>query len=807
MTNSPKLEECSKSRNNKRLLLLVFKRGSIAASTILLIGIAGGAWRLWTFIHKELVPFASSNLTSTLNRPVELGGVKDFSLSGVRFGASAIPATSTDPDRATIESVEVGFDPLQLLFHHNLKLDVTLVNPDVYIEQDTQGRWLTTSIKQGKPGAIKTDLEQIRFRDGKLILLSRRIEGPKNTPTPVAIAQIDGTAKLLEKNRLIKFDLEGRPINGGIFSLAGDLRLGGGNIQEAKLKVQGRDLFAADITHIIKLPLVLASGRAKGDLQIHLRQEQLPLIDGTASIQGVTAQIPRMPLPFVNAQGNLGFQGTETRLDNVSGGYGKIPLVAQGTIDQKAGFKLAAVVPMVTVANAQETLKIKSPVPLAGELKADLQLTGAITKPLLLGTVATLKPAQIDKVDFENIRSQFQFSPSASVVTLKNIQGKPKLGGEVTGSGTVKLGQEAQLNFNLAAKNVPGDAIALIYDIKPTFQINTLSATAQLTGSPGNVQTVVQFRAPQATYPATGEVVVAPDSKLSFRNLALSVGGGRVQAYGNLANQRFSFSAQANNVQIEPFVDGKQLENVSLKGTEFNGSLILKGTSSPFKLETIDTKDGGVKIGGGTVAVSNIQLQEQNFSAQLVANGVRLSRILKQYPPVLRAPLAGTFQIAGNRDNFSLKTLQGIGEARLAVGGGIVTAKNIQLANGVYQAKLLVNDANVQELAQIPKQIQGQLTGDFNVAGTVDSFQLPAIQATGQARLAVGKGIVTASNIQLANGIYRTQLQTNNVPLQRLAQIPKQFYGNFNGQFNVAGSVESFKTGNCPSYRSGTVEC
>jgi translocation and assembly module TamB len=446
-----------------------------------------------------------------------------------------------------------------------------------------------------------------------------------------------------------------------------------------------------------------------------------------------------------------------------------------------------------------------------------------------LGTVTTLKSAQIDKVDFENIRSKFEFSPTTSVVTLKDIQGKPKLGGEVTGSGTVKLGQEAQLNFNLTAKNVPGDAIALVYDIKPTFQINTLSATAQLTGSPGNVQTVVQFQAPQATYPGTGELVVAPDSKLSFRNVALSVAGGTVQVYGNLANQRFSAVAQANGVQVEPFVDQKQLENVSLKGAEFNGSLIIKGTSaatltldkcgqpstkkvvlifrspkhgcphlstknpSPFQLETIDIKDGGVKIAGGTVAVSNIQLQEQNFSAQLVANGIRLSQILKQYPPVLQAPLAGTFQIAGNRDNLSLKTLQGTGEAHLTVGGGTVTAKNIQLKNGVYQTKLLVNHANVQELAQIPKQIQGQLTGDFNVVGTVDSFQLPAIQATGQARLAVGKGIVTASNIQLANGIYQTQLQTTNVPLQRLAQIPKQFYGNLNGQFNVAGSVESLK--------------
>ncbi|MEC4818629.1 MAG: hypothetical protein SAK29_35950, partial [Scytonema sp. PMC 1069.18] len=172
MTNACNPQHHSKLPFRKRKWLLVLSRGGIAIGGLLVVGITGGAWRLWNFIHKDLVPIAESSLTTTLNRPVELGKVKDFSLTGVKFGASAIPATPTDHDRATVEMVEVGFNPLQLLFNRRLKLDVTLVNPDVYIDRDKQGRWIVTTIAPpSEGGAIKTELENLRFRNARLVLV------------------------------------------------------------------------------------------------------------------------------------------------------------------------------------------------------------------------------------------------------------------------------------------------------------------------------------------------------------------------------------------------------------------------------------------------------------------------------------------------------------------------------------------------------------------------------------------------------------------------------------------------------------
>ncbi|MEH2229289.1 MAG: translocation/assembly module TamB domain-containing protein [Nostoc sp.] len=826
----------SPSPIRKRLWLLVLSRGSITLGGLLLLGVIVGIWRLWTFVQTELTPLAQQSLTTTLNRPVNLGRVTQFSLTGVQFGASAIPATPTDPDRATVESVEVGFDLLQLIFNRHLKLDVTLVNPDIYIDQDDQGRWVSTTItSSGGSSAIKTDLDYLRFRNAKLALMpdegaeeqggSTSLRDAARTATlsdrgaegqggkgeypnsnsvsaqrpatanntqhlPVLFSQLNGSAQLLANNQFIRFEVGGQADSGGNISIQGETR---SKVLAGTFQVQAQDFLAENITRLIKLPINLQAGRANGDLLIRLTPGQQTLLFGNATVQGVTLQIPKVPQLLSNSQGNLHFQGTELQLNNVTSNYGKIPLVATGIVDTQAGLKLAARVNAVSLANAQETLKVKLPVPIAGQVQASLQITGSTKEPILSGSVATIQTARIDKVDFNSISSKFELATSSSLITLKDIQGKAKVGGEITGAGTIRLGKNPRLDLNFAAKNVPGDAIAKVYETTPTFQIGNVSGTAQLTGAPTNVQTVVQFQAPNGTYPGTGEVAIAPNRQVSFRNVALNVSGGTVRATGSYANERWQAVAVSSGVKLESFVDKSQLQNVSLAGAQFNGRLLLSGSTAPFEIATIRSDGAGVQIGGGTVAVSNIQLQDQSFSAQLVANGVRLGQILKQSPPALDNPLAGTFQIAGSRDDFSLKTFRGSGEGRLDIGRGTVTASNIQVANGVYQAQVQAKNVPVQKLAKVPKQFQGALNGQFNVAGSVESFKPQTIQANGQARINVAGGTITASNIQLANGVYQAQVQANNVPVRQLAAVPPQFRGTLTGQVNVAGSVESFQ--------------
>ncbi len=188
-----------------------------------------------------------------------------------------------------------------------------------------------------------------------------------------------------------------------------------------------------------------------------------------------------------------------------------------------------------------------------------MQIGGGISQPFLSGTVVSTKPAKIDKVDLDSFRSKFDFSTAASLITLKDIQGKVKLGGDVTGGGTIALGKVPQINVNFQAKNLPGDVLAKVYDVNTSnVQIGTVSGNAQLSGGGSNVQTVVNFQAPRATYPTTGEIAIAPDKSVSFRNVVASVASGTVQASGSFANQRWQAVAQTRGIQLEPFVNKQE---------------------------------------------------------------------------------------------------------------------------------------------------------------------------------------------------------------------------------------------------------
>ncbi|MTJ31925.1 translocation/assembly module TamB domain-containing protein [Aphanizomenon sp. UHCC 0183] len=813
MSNSPRQNSRPVNSGINRLWWTIIGRAGLGIGALLLLGIIGGVWRLKGFVDHDLVPLATQGLTNTLNRPVKLGAVKSFSLTGVQFAASEIPATPTDPDRVNVKAVDVGFDIWKLVINRNLRLDVTLINPDVYVEQDRQGSWLTTTIAPpAEAGLIKTDLDKLRFRDANLVLVPKVSEGAKiSLPVPVGFSGVNGTAQLfLNKNRLIKLDLAGKAVSGGDIAIVGDL------IPEKTLagdfRLKAQNLLAADITRIVTLPLILQTGKVNGDLRIKVIPKQKTLLYGNAALEGVTVQIPNLPQLLNNSQGNLSFDGLLIKLDHIVTSYGKIPLTASGTIDQQAGFNLKGRVNAVSLANAQTTLNVKLPFPVSGIAQADLQIVGRVSQPVLSGNVKTLKIAQIDKVDFGQVSSKFELISSQSLLKITDIQGKTTYGGEVKGGGIIKLGKVSALNLQLQAENVPGDAIAQVYDIKTGFPIGLMTATAELKGVATNTQTVVKWQAPQAKYPATGTSIIHSDRTVSFSDIVAKVGGGIVTGSGNYSydSKRWQALTQASKIQLTSFVDQKQQENISLAGAEFNGRLRLSGNSSPFQIETIIPENANVNIAGGTVNISQIQLNNQNFTALLQGKDLRLATIVKQANPILNNPLSGNFMITSNRENFSLKTFSGIGEAFLYIGGRTIKAANIQVAEGRYQAKIQADNIPLTKLVgaqglrpemQVSRpemqglrpemqglrpEMQGMITGQLQVAGSVESFQPETIQGEGKGYLTLPSGIVKASEIQLNNGHYQALLATSGLQLKPFNQ---QLKGQLAGKLQVSGTL------------------
>jgi translocation and assembly module TamB len=799
MTNSSSTEKCSKSKNRKRLWLLLLSRGGLAFGGLLLVGISVGIWRLQNFIQQDLAPLVEKNLTTIIDRPLELGEVEGFTLSGVKFGVSSIPATATDTDKVKADAIEVGFDPLQLLFNRRLKLDVTLVNPVGYIDQDEQGRWITTKIVlPEEPGPIDIEVEKVSLRNGNVALMpfmgNKKIASPK-----VVFSKLNGYAKFIDNYQVVGFEVGGQPGRTGNVSVRGKVNL---KNKAGNLQIQAADLLASEVTPLVKLPVKLKGGKINGNLQVKLPigEEKQPLLYGNARVEGLDFQVARMPKPLVNSQGNLQFDGTKVKLNDVVTSYGKIPLSGGGIIDFNKGYNLTARVNAVSVNDTLQTLEIQSPLPVGGVVKGDLSMTGAITKPVISGIVSTVKPGIVDKVKLKTASGKFAFVTADSTVTFTDIRGTAAVGGEVRGAGKIligddNIGRKTQVDFNFRTNNAPGDNLARIYNI-PTasFQVGKVAATANLSGTPETLRTLVKFNAPQATYPATGEVIVNRDRSLSFSNVALAVAGGTALATGSWNQQRWQAVANTKGIKINQFVSKEQLEKVNLGSANFNGKVIVSGTSTPFKIAQIQTENADIKIAGGTVAVNSVKFDEQKFSAELVASGVQVGSLLKDASLPVNGPLSGKFQVSGNTDNFDVETLNVQGDASLAAAGGTITANNIKVKDGVYLAKIRTNNLQLQQLSQqIPKSFKGRLTGEFDVAGSLESFQPEKIVATGKAKLKTAGGVIAANNIQVKNGIYLAQVATNNVRVRELSeQIPKSFAGRLTGKFNVAGSLDSF---------------
>ncbi|MEM6403054.1 MAG: translocation/assembly module TamB domain-containing protein, partial [Cyanobacteria bacterium P01_D01_bin.116] len=213
-----------------------------------------------------------------------------------------------------------------------------------------------------------------------------------------------------------------------------------------------------------------------------------------------------------------------------------------------------------------------------------------------------------------------------------------------------------------------------------------------------------------------------------------------------------------------------------------------------FKIAKIRTENANIGVAGGTVAVNSVKFDENKFSADLVASGVQVGRLLKDSSLPVNGPLSGRFQVSGNTDNFDTKNLRIQGDASLATAGGRITANNIKVKDGIYLARVRANNVGLQQLSQqIPKSFKGKLNGEFDVAGSVDSFQPESIVATGKGEIKTAGGVITANNIQVKDGVYLGQVGVNNVRVRDLSeQVPKSFKGRLTGKFNLAGSLDSF---------------
>ena len=819
MTNSSPNPPPNSSNDRRNPIISLLQRArrrstiavGLGSLALVILGCAG----VRLLIEQMLPPLLEEQLSETLNRKVKVGKVEDVSFNHIQFGPTSIPATPTDPDNASVQRIKVNFNLLPVLFRRTLPLQITLVKPNVYLEQDEDRTWLELDIqtkeeeKEEEP-LIYLDLT-FQVQEGNFTAL------PYQRSSPVNI-QIDGTGRYNQvNNQQLQYDLEAN-ISNATAKLKGETLLETGKSQ-VELVVQ--DLILADLQSLIpNSPIKLNSGELDSNLKIELPSaDELTSTRGKGKIilEGVEAEAQQLSQPL-KASLRLRFQGSKVLVESGKVSLGEIVALIGGEVDWQKGYDLNFDVMPFSLANLNQTVPVSLPVEVVGKMQVKLKLAGPILKPMLTGIVSNTTTVRIDKIEFKEISTYFQANPEKFV--LNSFRALPVVGGSIIGRGLVKtqLRESREENksidvmtmrgaFDLVAQ-LPTAKIASLYNGFPSqIGIGTITAQAQVQGTPQNPQASLQWQAAPASVKSeipisgAGEVLLK-EQNLRLHNTQLEIGQGIValDGRGNLESNQWQASLAAVSVPLDPFLSLIQLpptESITLE----NGNVRLSGrfdSLEPAALKGLASV--ALNIGDGSAAVRG-QLDSGILKASANASGISLTQFVPDVtvPVVLvgsQINLSGSLQqlLAGSTPDLS--NFQGNADLELAVADGKIDATS-RLNNNLWGTNINVSDIDssllTQQLSLVSDEEQWtlpDLNAQLNLSGNLEPlFQqnTPAIIQANTVAVQLGEQLLNArgnlfvSNLTTAPDISSINLDIqarsnfNALPFpQLIGQVPKE---------------------------------
>jgi translocation and assembly module TamB len=786
MSQGPSKEPNANETGKRRR---IWATAGLALGAIAVLGAAGGALWAWIFINEKLSPWASEQLTDTLDRPVYLGDVERVSLTGIRFGQSALPPTEDDPDELVVDSITIQANLLQLLTR-TLSPRIILENPVVYVSQNAQGEWLDIDFEdedeedEDKEPFIQIN-PTIEIQSGE-VAIQPYLEEPE-TAIPLAINALNGTVTIAKvdtedlrnqqsqvKAQEISFDLTAEPENAGSLAIAGVVQQPDygdeappelANALAAKVAIQAQQLNLSTLAPVVlasvppDLPLTIPSGILNANIDVELQPQEAPRLTGTARLNDGAIAFDAVSTPLTDIGAQARFQGNRVALENVTADYGAMSAQARGFIDTRNGYNLTGTIDPVAITDIAAAFNYEFPVEIDGTLKAEaVKITGSLAKPVVSGRVVSTEVTTIDKVQLATMASQVTYSREG--FAFEELEVAPAAGGRLTGEGLFAFakpagGQPARFELQLQGRDLPADAIAQAYGlVADDFSIGAVALEADIAGPLNDLSGVVSWDAPGGTYPTRGTAEVAANT-VRIRNAELA--GGTLSGLGRLVAGQWSADVTAQGLQLGVF-------NQTLQGVTAGGDVQLAGRTDNFTLRGIRGQgDITAALRGGTLD-SRVNLANGLWDADVRTENFPIQPFV---PNVPISSLTANAQLSGNVDDFSLEAIQGQGDVIAAIAGGTVVS-DVSLANGVWRAE--GRGTNVQ-LRQLSNELQGLADGTFQLAGNVNNWSLTGIQ--GRANLQLSDGLATAAPMNPALLRARAPLETNLVWDGRQLQIER----------------------------------
>ncbi|MDJ0633143.1 MAG: translocation/assembly module TamB domain-containing protein [Xenococcaceae cyanobacterium MO_188.B29] len=751
-----------KKRSRKKILI---------ASIVLLAGISGGLAYGWLSIQRKLIPLIQTELTDYLHRPIEIGQLTSISPLGIRFGKTNLPATDTNPDRLIAEAIRVNFSPWQFLLKRELVLHLTIIKPDVYIEQDERGIWTPTDFgteeEEESDSWLEIEVKTLSIRNADVTLVARSETKELNPPVPLKLDRAKAT--FLPEQDMTRFEVAGKIKQGGRLKVKGKVINDTGDID---LNLVGKKLAAQAIANLVILPLELQEGKLDSKLDIKLPRHQNPQLSGTANLDEVQFQLAELAKPFTKSKGRLRFDGYKIEIDRVSTWLGEVPAVAEGVVDteEEGNYQIEASTKPVEIDKVIEALELEKPeIAIDGKIKADLNVTGVLLNPQINVAAVTTTNTRIDKVDFKAINANLDLIDN--YLWVRQFTGTPQVGGQVKGTGRIQLDGRQNLFFDVQAQNVPGNKVFRNYNDNLPIEIGLVSGSAKFVAQADDLISSLQALDGEASFPLGGGTAI-------IDNFNYLPGGWQSE----ITTKDVDFASlpigknSAENI-------GKGKVNTTLKVTGNKGSFAL----NEMKAEGI----ASLTTVGGKVDVPNLSLAAGRWVADANTSRLNLNQVFPELPPEFDGLVTGTFELTGNVEGET--EIDGVGNLNLAEGEVAVT--DLQIRGDAWQAKAQANNLKLKELnSETPDQFAGLVDGTFELSGDVNNIVPEAIIAKGDGSLTLPEGVFAANNLVIADGRFTAVVIPQGVDLSLFADPGAEddliLNGELGGKLNLTGKID-----------------
>ncbi len=714
-----------------RLLRLLRRRSTIVVgSTVLVLGVGGYA-AIALILIPRVPGIVEDQLERIVNREVRVGEVEGFSLGGIRIGETVVPPTEENQNWIIIENIDVGFDLLPVIFQRELSLNLTLIRPELYAQQDDGGNWLTLdlSLPEGDGEPLLEVETDISVREGTISLVPYGYED-------AFVIDLDGSAFIGQE--VARYNIEANLADGDAW-VEGETML---ETSATKLDLRVRSIAIDQVNPFLPtLPVTVVSGELGANLNAELESfEEFPDVFGTASVQNLEARVGGVAEP-ITAGVLLRFQEKTVTVEEARATVGDLVATVDGSASVENGYDIDARVEPFTLDEVLAVTEIDADIPVDGRLRLNASVAGEFDSPEISGSLINETTIGIDRLSLATVRANF-FTDLDRFV-LNGFRITPVAGGRILGRGEARLQEEVTpLDFTFFA-DLPLDSILAPYDLPPDLVLGVLNARATVAGTAENPRISAGWqqngRVAGTDQYSSGDATFVGDT-VRVNNAIVGLGRGTIglEAVGDFGDNRWEATVTSGEFPLTPFlpVPGQ------LTGLQLNA----RGPVDPFDPELIRANlllSAGVL--DGTIAAEG-ELANGNFGLTANISPVTLGDLA----PVPLNLQGGTIRLSGRLDEFDLNSLNAEADVRLGINNGTIDAI-ATLQNGAIDLTARVGDLGlgefVPQLPVSPALVSAQLDFSGRLETLLNAAQtrnFAGLNAIADLRLAVADGTIDA---------------------------------------------------------------